>query len=134
MEGAGGPRWRGLRRGGRRPGSPRPLASEWIPVQPGHWQPPAPPAYNSFYMAKKAEEAAPSFEQGLKELEGIVKELETGDLALEKSLELFEKGVKLSEACRTQLQEAEAKVEILLKKEGKIEAQPFDLRDGEGEA
>ena len=91
-------------------------------------------AYNSLYMAKKAEDAAPSFEQGLKELEGIVKELETGDLALEKSLELFEKGVKLSEACRKQLQEAETKVEILLKKEGKIEAEPFDLRDGEGEA
>ncbi len=91
-------------------------------------------AYNSFYMAKKAEEASPSFEQGLKELEGIVKELEQGELPLEKSLELFEKGVKLSETCRKQLQEAETKVEILLRKEGRIEAEPFELQDGEGDA
>jgi len=90
--------------------------------------------YNSLYMAKKAENAAPSFEDGLKELEAIVKELENGELPLEKSLELFEKGVKLSEACRKQLQEAETKVEILLRKEGKIEAEPFELKDGEGEA
>jgi exodeoxyribonuclease VII small subunit len=91
-------------------------------------------AYNSFYMAKKADGAAPSFEQGLKELESIVKELEQGELPLEKSLELFEKGVQLSEACRKQLQEAETKVEILLRKEGKLEATPFQLQDGEGDA
>ena len=91
-------------------------------------------AYNSLYMAKKPDDTAPSFEQGLKELETIVKELETGDLPLERSLELFEKGVKLSEACRKQLQEAETKVEILLKKEGRVEAEPFELRDGEGDA
>ena len=59
-------------------------------------------------------------------MEAIVKELESGELPLEKSLELFEKGVKLSEACRKQLQEAETKVEILLKKEGRIEAEPFE--------
>lgn len=91
-------------------------------------------AYNSFYMAKKVEDAVPSFEQGLKELEGIVKELEQGELPLEKSLELFEKGVKLSDTCRKQLQEAETKVEILLRKEGRIEAEPFELQDGEGDA
>jgi exodeoxyribonuclease VII small subunit len=85
-------------------------------------------------MPKKVDDAAPSFEHGLKELEAIVKELETGELPLERSLELFEKGVKLSEACRKQLQEAETKVEILLKKEGKLEAQPFELQDGEEEA
>jgi exodeoxyribonuclease VII small subunit len=85
-------------------------------------------------MAKKADEAALSYEQGIKELEAIVKELESGELPLEKSLELFEKAVKLSAACRKQLQDAETKVEILLKKEGRIEAEPFELRDGEGEA
>ena len=91
-------------------------------------------AYNSFYMAKKADDAAPSFEQGLKELEAIVKELETSELPLEKSLELFEKGVKLSETCGKQLQDAETKVEILLRKEGRIEAEPFHLQDGEDES
>ena len=75
-----------------------------------------------------------SFEEGLEQLEKIVKQLEDGELPLEKSLELFEQGVKLSEACRKQLQEAEAKVEILLKKEGRVEAKPFELEDGESEA
>lgn len=83
-------------------------------------------------MAKKSEKP-PSFEEGLRQLEKIVKELEDGDLPLEKSLELFEKGVTLSEGCRKQLQEAEAKVEILLKKEGRVEAEPFSLEDGEPE-
>ena len=54
-------------------------------------------------------------------------------MPLEKSLELFEKGVKLSDSCRKQLQEAESKVEILLKKEGRVEAEPFTLDDGEPE-
>jgi exodeoxyribonuclease VII small subunit len=83
-------------------------------------------------MSKKADKA-PSFEESLEQLEQIVKDLEDGDLPLEKSLEIFEQGVKLSEACRKQLQEAEAKVEVLLKREGKIEAQPFTLEDGEPE-
>ena len=71
---------------------------------------------------KKSEKQAkaPAFEEGLDQLEKIVKQLEDGDLPLEKSLELFEKGVRLSEACRKQLQEAEGKVEILLKKQGRL--------------
>ena len=77
---------------------------------------------------------APAFEEGLDQLEKIVKQLEDGDLPLEKSLELFEKGVRLSEACRKQLQEAEGKVEILLKKQGRVEAKPFQVEDGEPEA
>ncbi len=84
-------------------------------------------------MSKKTEKTL-SFEEGLEQLEAIVKELEGGDLPLEKSLELFERGVKLSETCHKQLQAAESKVEILLKKEGRVEAQPFELEDGEGEA
>jgi exodeoxyribonuclease VII small subunit len=73
----------------------------------------------------------PSFEEGLEQLEQIVKQLEDGDLPLEESIELFEKGVKLSDSSRKQLEQAEAKVEILLKKEGKVEAAPFELDDGE---
>ena len=85
---------------------------------------------------KKSEKQtkAPAFEEGLDQLEKIVKRLEDGDLPLEKSLELFEKGVRLSEACRKQLQEAEGKVEILLKKHGRVEAKPFTVEDGEPEA
>jgi exodeoxyribonuclease VII small subunit len=66
-----------------------------------------------------------SFEKCLDELEQVVKELEAGDLTLERSLELFEKGVGLSESCRKQLEDAETRIEILLRKEGKIQPQPF---------
>ena len=72
-----------------------------------------------------------TFEASLERLEKIVKELENGDLPLEKSLELFEKGMELSENCRQQLSAAESRVEILLKKQGKVEAAPFELEDGE---
>jgi exodeoxyribonuclease VII small subunit len=66
-----------------------------------------------------------SFETSLDELEKVVKELEGGDLPLERALSLFEKGIGLSETCRKQLQEAETRVEILLKKNDKVQAEPF---------
>lgn len=76
-------------------------------------------------MAEKKEHKL-TFEAGLERLEQIVKELEQGDLALEKSLELFEEGMKLSGLCRKQLEEAESKVELLVKKnDGKMAAEPF---------
>ena len=56
-----------------------------------------------------------SFESSLKVLEKIVEQLEAGDLPLERSLELFEQGVKLSRDCQKRLDEAERKVELLLK-------------------
>ena len=65
------------------------------------------------------------FETSLDELEKVVKELEAGDIPLERALALFEKGIALGETCRKQLLEAESRVEILLKKDGKIEAEPF---------
>ena len=68
---------------------------------------------------------APSFETSLDELEQVVKQLESGDLPLEKSLELFERGVSLSDGCRKQLEEAETRVEMLIRKEGKIQPEPF---------
>ncbi|MGA2269967.1 MAG: exodeoxyribonuclease VII small subunit [Bryobacteraceae bacterium] len=68
---------------------------------------------------------AESFEASLDELERVVKELEAGDLPLERSLELFERGMSLSDACRKQLEEAETRVEMLIRKEGKIAAEPF---------
>ena len=68
-----------------------------------------------------------SFEASLGELEKVVKELESGELALERALALFEKGMELSQACRRQLEEAETRVEMLLKKNGKLEAEPAHL-------
>ena len=77
----------------------------------------------------KAPEKPESFESCVEQLEKIVKELENGDLPLEKSLELFEKGMELSGKARTQLEAAESRVEILLRKEGKVQAEPFELTD-----
>ena len=68
----------------------------------------------------------PKFEENLKRLDQIVTELEKGELPLERSLTLFEEGVQLSAECRTELQEAEGKVEILLKQGGKLQAQPYE--------
>lgn len=68
----------------------------------------------------------PKFEESLTRLEKIVDELEKGDIPLEKSLSLFEEGVKLSGACRKELEDAEGKVEILLKQNGKLQAEPFE--------
>jgi exodeoxyribonuclease VII small subunit len=76
------------------------------------------------------EEVPLSFEAGLQQLEGIVKEMEGTDLPLERALELFEKGMKLSETCRKQLEEAETRVEMLIKRAGEVTAEPFSLDKG----
>ncbi len=70
-----------------------------------------------------------SFEEGLKKLDGIVEKLESGDLQLVESLQLFEEGVLLSQNCRKQLEAAETKVEALIKKDGKRELEPFQIDD-----
>ncbi len=65
------------------------------------------------------------FEECLQRLEKIVQELERGDVPLEKSLTLFEEGMQLSTTCRKELDEAEGKVEILLKQNGKLQPEAF---------
>jgi len=70
--------------------------------------------------------AVRKFEVSLEKLEDIVKKLEEGDLALDESLKIFEEGIKLSRLCTKQLEEAERKIEILLKSEGEtIKTKPF---------
>ncbi len=66
-----------------------------------------------------------SFETGLQQLETIVKEMESGELPLERALELFERGMKLSDACRKQLEEAETRVEVLMKRAGEVQPEPL---------
>jgi exodeoxyribonuclease VII small subunit len=66
------------------------------------------------------------FEDCLERLEKIVQELERGDVPLEKSLTLFEEGMQLSASCRKQLEEAEGKIEILLKQNGRLQTEPFE--------
>jgi exodeoxyribonuclease VII small subunit len=57
----------------------------------------------------------PSFEQALQQLEQIVQKLEKGELPLEDSLKLYEDGIRLSRLCHAKLEEAEGKIEVLLK-------------------
>jgi len=76
-------------------------------------------------MAENETAPVESFETCLDELEKVVKELEAGDLPLEKSIELFERGMGLSESCRKQLEGAETRVDMLVRREGKMTADPF---------
>lgn len=68
-------------------------------------------------------------EKSLEELEAIVTRLESGDLPLEQALKEFEHGVKLTRRCQAALQEAEQKVEILLKKTATAQPSPFENDD-----
>ena len=70
--------------------------------------------------------AKQTFENAMKQLEQIVKELETGDLPLEKALQRFEEGMKLSRFCSQKLEETEKRVTLLMKDpEGNILEKPF---------
>jgi exodeoxyribonuclease VII small subunit len=72
------------------------------------------------------------FESALKSLEEIVAQLEAGDMTLDRALELFEEGVKVSRYCNSKLEEAERKVEVLIKTaEGTLKEMPFS-EDVEG--
>jgi exodeoxyribonuclease VII small subunit len=69
----------------------------------------------------------PDFERSLARLEEVVRKLESPQLALDDAMKLFEEGVELTRECQKQLEEAEGRVEILLKKaDGKLVAAPFD--------
>jgi exodeoxyribonuclease VII small subunit len=84
-------------------------------------------------MSQSAKSDKPEpFEKNLARLDAIVHELEGTDLALERALVLYEEGMKLSESCHEQLEEAEGRVEILTKKAGgKVAAEPFAAEENE---
>jgi len=74
-----------------------------------------------------------NFEKALAELEETVSRLESGELSLDDSLEMFEKGVGLAKYLRGELDKAEKKIEILLKDEkGAVKAEPFDAGAEDG--
>ena len=89
-------------------------------------------------MSKKPRPAdSLDFEKSLTELEQIVERLELGELSLDESLKQFERGIALTRACQTSLQQAEQKVEILLRahnNEDKMETAPFVTDEDESEA
>jgi|ETNmetMinimDraft_8_1059916.scaffolds.fasta_scaffold07021_3 exodeoxyribonuclease VII small subunit len=80
----------------------------------------------SHIMAKKKLENL-SFEESLTELDTIVNSLEQGELSLEESMALFERGLNLSQLSQTKLQVAEQKVKILVEKNGQQQLTDFDL-------
>ena len=65
------------------------------------------------------------FEEALERLNEIVENLESGDLSLDESLKVYEEGVKLIKLCTERLNEAQKKIEILVKEEGKLTTKPF---------
>jgi len=74
----------------------------------------------------------PEFERSLARLEEIVRRLESPQLSLDEAMELFKEGVERSQECQKQLEEAEGRVEILLKKaDGKVVAEKFEP-EGDG--
>ena len=75
----------------------------------------------------KTDEQPKSFEASLESLEQIVQQLENGDLPLEKSLELFEDGIRLSRQCQERLNQAERRIETLLRdNQGRPVTSPFE--------
>ena len=72
-----------------------------------------------------------TFEEQLKSLENVVERLEKGDLPLEESLALFEQGVTLSESCKKELNAAEGRVQVLLQRGRKMEAEDLTLSEDE---
>jgi exodeoxyribonuclease VII small subunit len=82
---------------------------------------------NSVPAKKPEPPKKPDFEKSLVRLEEVVRRLESPQLSLDEAMKLFQEGVELSHECQKQLEEAEGRVEILLKKaDGKLAAEPFD--------
>jgi len=82
---------------------------------------------NSTPVKKPEPAKKPDFEKSLARLEEVVRRLESPQLSLDDAMKLFEEGVVLSSECQKQLEDAEGRVEILLRKaDGKLAAEPFD--------
>jgi len=108
-------------------------AQDFARISTGSPRPRTPYSFYPIFGGQNRDTIAPGvflhlakFEDCLQRLEKIVQELEKGEVPLEKSLTLFEEGMKLSSSCRKELEEAEGKVEILLKQNGKLQAEPFE--------
>lgn len=76
--------------------------------------------------AKKS--ASIDFEKALQELEGLVEQMERGELTLEESLKRFERGIELARTCQSALQAAEQRVKQVIEKNGQVKIVPFDTQ------
>ena len=82
---------------------------------------------------KKTTSKTPTFEESLGRLEVIVREMESGELSLEQMMSGFEEGTQLVKVCTTRLNEVERKIEKLVKKDGEVVTEPFDMETDKGE-
>ncbi|MGF7048595.1 exodeoxyribonuclease VII small subunit [Paenibacillus sp. DS2015] len=73
----------------------------------------------------KAKEIELNFEDAMNQLEEIVGELEHGDVPLEKAIELFQKGMGLSQLCSKKLEQVEHKIEMIVEEDGELRKKPF---------
>jgi exodeoxyribonuclease VII small subunit len=78
--------------------------------------------------------AKDKFEEALGRLEEIVRKMEAGDMTLEESLKAFEEGIKLARLCSKKLDDAERRVDILLKQEDGMEVKPFQAGGNEDDS
>lgn len=82
-------------------------------------------------MPEIPETKAPDFEQALAELEALVERLERGDLPLDEAMKTFERGVELTRHCQDSLKAAQQRVDILLRRNGRLEAEPFSVPESQ---
>jgi exodeoxyribonuclease VII small subunit len=80
-------------------------------------------------MNKSVDSTSPSFEEALSELESIVDALEKGEMSLEESLSVFERGIGLTRTCQQALDAAEQRVRILTDARPDAEPEPFESHD-----
>ncbi|CAM4503992.1 MULTISPECIES: exodeoxyribonuclease VII small subunit [Paenibacillus] len=73
-------------------------------------------------------EAELDFEGAMEQLEAIVRELEHGDVPLEKAIDLFQQGMKLSQLCGSKLEQVERKIEMITEMDGELRKKPFGAR------
>lgn len=78
-----------------------------------------------------SEAKPPDFEQALAELEALVARLERGDMPLDDALKTFERGVELTRQCQSSLKTAQQRVDILLKRNGQTDPEPFSVADSQ---
>jgi exodeoxyribonuclease VII small subunit len=83
-------------------------------------------------MAKEKEAVILSFEEAMDQLEQLVGKLENGDVPLEKAIDLFQEGMKLSHLCSQKLEQVERKIEILVEENGALNKKPFSSGNDEG--
>ncbi|MEK5060116.1 exodeoxyribonuclease VII small subunit [Paenibacillus sp. FSL H7-0326] len=79
-----------------------------------------------------ANEQELNFEAAMAELEEVVNQLERGDVPLEQAIELFQRGMKLSQMCNQKLEQVERKIEMIVEEDGEFRKEPFGGNEDEG--